>query len=471
MVTQAPPRAAIVAAIVFILASTALSLFVWRSLGGGLPLSPKGYRFHALFENASQLQPNADVRIAGVSIGRVIEVSAVGLKTDATIEISHEYAPVPSDTRAVLRQKTLLGETFVTLSPGSREAPKLAEDGRLDVANIEATQPLDRVLGLLDARTRSDVQSLFTNGAAAFRDRGDDLNAAFGQLGPLSDDLEVMLAILDHQRVSVGSLVRDSGTVLRTLGEHSAALRDLVGAGGEVVSATAERDRAVIASVRELGPLLATLRATSSDLTNTTRIAAPTLHELRPVAPLVAPALRAISGLTPKIESVLADLDATLPAAEEALPAMAHLTRALDPFIDVLYPATREITPIIDLVKDYRRELVATMANAGAAMQATAPGIDGKPVHYLRTIVPLTEEATVGFEQRLPSNRHNAYFAPGGLAQLSKDGLLASDCRNTSNPQLVPVIGSGAPPCRLQPPWTYNGKTAYFAHVVRVPKR
>src|SRR5919112_3018084 len=122
MVTQSPPRAAILAAIVFILASIGLSLFVWNSLGGGLPLSPKGYRFHASFENASQLQGNADVRIAGVDVGRVIEVEPEGLRTDATIEIDSRYAPIPEDTRAILRQKTLLGETFVMLTPGSRDA-------------------------------------------------------------------------------------------------------------------------------------------------------------------------------------------------------------------------------------------------------------------------------------------------------------------------------------------------------------
>ena len=102
---------------------------------------------------------------------------------------------------------------------------------------------------------------------------------------------------------------------------------------------------------------------------------------------------------------------------------------------------------------------------SAAANQATAPGLDGKPVHYLRTLVPITEEALVGYEQRLPSNRHNAYFAPGGLAKLADGGLLASDCRNTTNPQIVPVIGTGAPPCKQQPPWTFGGKTRYFPHV------
>jgi virulence factor Mce-like protein len=467
MVTQSPPRAAILVALVFILASVALSLFVWSSLGGGLPLTPKGYRFHATFENASQLQSNADVRIAGIKVGRVVSVDPVGLRTDATIEIDARYAPVPVDTRAVLRQKTLLGETFVTLTTGSRSAPKLPEGGRLAVANIEPTQPLDRVFGVLDPRTRRDLQALFTNGATALRGRGADVNAALGELGPLSDDLDVMLAILDRQRASVGGLVRDAGSVLRTVGSHGAALAEIVDAGSTVASVTARRDHALTATVRALAPLLGTLRTASDAVTRTAGAAGPTLHALRPVAPLVEPALSALRRLAPQIEAVLTDFDATVPVAQRALPAIAHLVGGLGPFVEVVYPTTREITPVIDLVARYRRELAATMNNAAAAQQATSPGVDGTPVHYIRTLVPIDEESLVGYAQRLPSNRHNAYFAPGGLAHL-KDGLLASDCRNTTNPQTVPVIGNGAPPCKLQPPWTFDGRTAYFPRIERV---
>ena len=36
----------------------------------------------------------------------------------ATIEMQSRYAPVARDARAILRQKSLLGETFVELTPG-----------------------------------------------------------------------------------------------------------------------------------------------------------------------------------------------------------------------------------------------------------------------------------------------------------------------------------------------------------------
>ena len=469
MVTRAPHRAAIAVAIMFILASVGLSLFVWSSLGGTLPLSPKGWRFHASFTNASALDKNADVRIAGVDIGKVVSVSQQGLRTDATIQLDPQYAPLPSDARAILRQKTLLGETFVELTPGTRSAPKLPEGGTLSVANISSTQPLDRVLGVLDDRTRKDVQALFSNGATAFSGREADLNSALGNLGPLTSQMLTITTILDRQRRPVQSLVRDAGTVLRTVGAHRDAVAGLAHAADDVLAATDARNAQLIATVRELGPLLVQLRATAGDATTTAHIAAPVLHALRPVAPLVAPGLRALRSLSPQVSSLLVDLRKALPIAARALPATAHITRALVPFTDVLYPATREITPIIDMVTLYRKELIATMANVAAASEGTSQGAGGKLVHYLRTLVPMTEESSVGYAKRLPSNRHNAYFAPGGLAFLAKGGLLASDCRNTSNPQTVPVLGSGAPECKQQPPWTLDGNTRYYPHVERAP--
>src|SRR6266487_1075265 len=114
-----PPRpAAIATAILFTLSCFGLILFVWITFGGPVPLQPKKYEFHAIFSNASQLLPNADVRIAGVNVGKVVQVKQAGERTDATIALTRKYAPIPSDAHAILRQKTLLGETFVAVTPG-----------------------------------------------------------------------------------------------------------------------------------------------------------------------------------------------------------------------------------------------------------------------------------------------------------------------------------------------------------------
>src|SRR6059036_57619 len=133
MVKQAPTPARLLTMVVFALSCFGLLLFLWLSFGGAVPLKPKGYRFGVAFKEATQLGPEADVRIAGVSVGKVRKLvrDPRSNRTLATIEIQRRYAPIPADTRAMLRQKTLLGETYVELTPGSDNAPRLREGQRL----------------------------------------------------------------------------------------------------------------------------------------------------------------------------------------------------------------------------------------------------------------------------------------------------------------------------------------------------
>src|SRR5918911_2392342 len=115
MPKQAPSIGRILAMAVFALSCFGILLFLWLSFGGPVPLKPKGYRFTVAFPEATTLAKEADVRISGVPVGKVKDLrpdTRTGL-TDVTIELQHQYAPIPSNTRAMLRQKTLLGETYV----------------------------------------------------------------------------------------------------------------------------------------------------------------------------------------------------------------------------------------------------------------------------------------------------------------------------------------------------------------------
>ena len=117
---QRPSTAAILGMTGFTASCVGLLIFLWISFGGSLPFAPQGYRFSVEFDQAVELASQAQVEISGVTVGHVVGVSLdhrTGLSR-AVIEINRQFAPRPADTRATLRQKTLLGETFVELSPG-----------------------------------------------------------------------------------------------------------------------------------------------------------------------------------------------------------------------------------------------------------------------------------------------------------------------------------------------------------------
>jgi ABC-type transporter Mla subunit MlaD len=78
MVTQAPKRAAVLAAVGFALSCIGLMIFVWTQFGGTVPFAPQGYRAHVMFKETGLLVSGADVRIAGVNVGRVTAVANRG---------------------------------------------------------------------------------------------------------------------------------------------------------------------------------------------------------------------------------------------------------------------------------------------------------------------------------------------------------------------------------------------------------
>src|SRR5689334_19830794 len=140
MVKEAPSVGKILAMVIFALTCFGLLLFLWLAFGGPVPLKPKGYRFHTSFAEVGQLANQSDVRISGVPVGKVEQITAdkkTG-RADVTIQLDAKYAPLPSDAKAILRQKTLLGETYIELTPGTRSAKPIDENGRLPAGNVSS---------------------------------------------------------------------------------------------------------------------------------------------------------------------------------------------------------------------------------------------------------------------------------------------------------------------------------------------
>src|SRR5680860_64987 len=161
MVKETPSAARLAAMVLFAASCVGILLYLWLVFGGSVPLRPEGYRVNVQFPEATQLAQEADVRISGVNVGKVKTKkpdNRTGL-TETVIELKERYAPIPRDTRAILRQKTLLGETYVELSPGTRGKENfLADGGRLPTAQVSPTVELDEIFRAFDPKTREALE-------------------------------------------------------------------------------------------------------------------------------------------------------------------------------------------------------------------------------------------------------------------------------------------------------------------------
>jgi phospholipid/cholesterol/gamma-HCH transport system substrate-binding protein len=480
MIKQAPSTGRVLTMVAFALSCVGIVLYLWLTFGGPVPLRPEGYRMHVKFPEATSLAQEADVRISGVNVGKVKskeQDQETGL-TDVELEIDERYAPVPRSTQAILRQKTLLGETYVELTPGGGglggRAPKLEDGGTLPQGQVADTVELDEIFRTFDPETRAAFSSWLDQQGRAVDKRGEALNDALANLAPFADDAEDVLAILRRQRAATRGLVRDTGAVFEALTEREGQLRELVVNSNRVFETTASRDEALAATFTALPTFL---RETRETVTRTSQFAEdtdPLITQLRPAARQLSPTLIDLSRLAPDLRGLFRDLDPLIKVSKKGLPALESVLDEAKPLLARVDPFLAQVNPILDYLGLYRREIASFFALDAAATQATdlTPGRT-RPLHYLRTTNPLNLENLAAYPTRVPTNRSNPYVEPGGYSQLAQglpvfgeylcttEGPLPTLGADVVDPVLsllnrfvFDVLGTTgvAPPCREQAP-------------------
>src|SRR3954463_5774340 len=442
MQKQAPTIGRVLVMAGFALSCFGLLLFLWLAFGGSIPLSPKGYRFQTSFGGATQLAKEADVRISGVSVGKVKTiVTEPDGRSDVTIELENRYAPLPKDAKAVLRQKTLLGETYVELSPGHKSAGTVPENGTLPASSVSPTVELDEIFRAFDRKTRDAFQVWMQSQAASFRGRGADINDAIGNLGPFAVDTTVLLRILNAQEGDVRGVVRDTGTVFDALTARDNELADLISNSNRVFSTTAERDEDLKALFRVLPTFQHESTLTVNRLTQFAHSTNPLVTALHPAARELSPTLVELSKLAPDAKALFRDLGPLITASEKGLPALESFLDQFRPFLGEFDAPLRQLNPILRYIGAYHNELRTFFANVPAATEATDRPVNAKaPVHYLRTLNPTNPENLAQYPHRIGTNRNNAYELPGGLLKLADNKRESFETRHCGNgsPQIAP---------------------------------
>jgi phospholipid/cholesterol/gamma-HCH transport system substrate-binding protein len=432
METKPPTITRILIAVSFALSCFGLALFLWIAFGGSLPLRAEGYRFTVPFTEATQLATQSDVRISGVSVGKVQSISlpSKGNYADATIELDPQYAPIPANTRAILRQKTLLGETYVELTPGNAKGPKLPEGGSLPRAQVSDAVQVDEVFRTFNPRTRQEFKAWMEGQAEGLHHRGPDLSATIAELGPFADQTDRVLRILDSQRLAVRQLVRSGGEVFQALSERRGQLRGLIENAHTVFATTARRDSDLARAFTILPTFLNESRATLDRLHSFALNTNPLVKRLEPATRQLSPALVATGRLAPELQRFFVGLRGTIDASGRGFPALRRLLDAdLPPLLTRLGarvgghdPFLADLTPIVQTLRRYKHETTAFVANSAAATNYAQPAEERgfKPVKILRTTSPLGPQSLASVPGRLNAERANPYVKPLGYARLRK---------------------------------------------------
>jgi phospholipid/cholesterol/gamma-HCH transport system substrate-binding protein len=102
----------------------ALTMLAFRVANLSTAEITDGYNLKARFENIGQLKVKAPIKMAGVNIGRVADISInEQYYAIVTLNISNRYNNLPEDTSAAIFTSGLLGEQYIALEPGGSEIP------------------------------------------------------------------------------------------------------------------------------------------------------------------------------------------------------------------------------------------------------------------------------------------------------------------------------------------------------------
>jgi virulence factor Mce-like protein len=152
----------------------------------------------------NQLQAASDVKVRGVIVGDVRDVSATADGATIELAIDPDYLDrIPADVTARLLPKTLFGERFVSLELPERPSEKRLADG--DVIGqdrsenaIELQRVIDDMLPLLQAVEPQNLSYTLGAVADALRGRGDDLGANLAATGRYFGEVNTVLPELQR---------------------------------------------------------------------------------------------------------------------------------------------------------------------------------------------------------------------------------------------------------------------------------
>jgi len=194
----------------------------------------------ASFPRAVSIYEGSDVRILGVQVGKVEEVTPSGTEVKVTMWYDGEV-DVPRDAKAVIVAPSVVGDRFVQLTPVYTGGPTLADGAKLTSADTSTPLELDEIYQSLDdltvalgptgANREGALSELLRTTAENFGGQGERFNQTIEDLGKLTGTLdnnrEELFGAAARLEDFISTLAENDQTV-RQFNESLAGVSDLL---------------------------------------------------------------------------------------------------------------------------------------------------------------------------------------------------------------------------------------------------
>jgi virulence factor Mce-like protein len=212
----------------------------------------------AYFPRTVSLYEGSDVRVLGVPIGKVDEVTPEGTEVKVVMHYDAEVE-VPADAQAVIVSPSVVGDRYIQLTPAYEKGAVLADNTVLDGQRTAVPLELDEIYGSLDELT----VALGPNGAnseGALTDLLEQTAKNFGGQGArfkqTIEDFGDLSATLENNKEELFGSAEQLQAFIETLADNDTTVRRFNRSLGEVSELLSDESDDLAAALDNLGTAL-----------------------------------------------------------------------------------------------------------------------------------------------------------------------------------------------------------------------
>jgi phospholipid/cholesterol/gamma-HCH transport system substrate-binding protein len=229
----------------FVAVCVAFTLWLAFTIGN-VELFENRYQLTATFDDVTGLLVNDNVKVAGVVVGKVRTIKVDQGRARVTFDV-REDVKLPSDSKAAVRWRNLLGQRYVYLYPGRASTTLQNED---EVART--TSVVD--LGKLFNRLGPIVAAIDPKQVNSFLDTVvHALDGNEGKVRQAIDDLSVLAAGLGSRDEAIGRLLENVNTVAATVNDRDQQIRTMLDNLVQISQAFSDNTDVLDSAATELG--------------------------------------------------------------------------------------------------------------------------------------------------------------------------------------------------------------------------
>jgi phospholipid/cholesterol/gamma-HCH transport system substrate-binding protein len=347
--------------------------FLWVKGGGQIPvIASRAGDYRVTFEadNIKNLKEFGEVRIAGVRVGRVEATDRDGQNVKVTLSVEDQAAPLHEGANVRVGVKSLVGSSFVELVDG--KGAELPDGSTLSGPSVTPAVDVDELLDTLDGPTRAHLGNAIQSLDRATAGRGQDIDALMAGLGGVGREGRTVVDALADQSKDLKQLMVESRVLLDALDTGQGQIVGLVGDSQRLTQATADNQKAIEDSVRQLPAVVGNLETAAASISKLSRPLGPIAADLRTAAPFLSSALTNLQPAARDLRALVPDLDSTLDAAPATLQRVEPFAETVRKIIPEASSTLADVQPMLSYLAPYGRDLGVLFASFGASFDQYA---------------------------------------------------------------------------------------------------